>query len=1341
MNHLAEVWFEYMTTLLWQSSLLMLVTGGLYLLSWKRSAAFRYALLCLILVKFLLPTSLESVHGLWSWISVPTQMPVTSFQEIVERMPFTGGNEPVLVEVTKTTAPIPAPTPPRQTLFEKPILVLFILWLSGVLLLASALLFRAFQIKRHFSRAQRVEDPVVLNLLDRCRQEIGIKRTIPLLKLPDLTSPVLVGIIHPRILVTTAAIEGMDLDHLRPIFLHELAHVSRGDLVVNTLQMVLQVLWFFHPGLWLTNWSIRREREIACDDVVLSHMEGSREVYAGSILKVLRQASITGRLGMGLLGIAERGSTAGRRIRRILDQKTRVTRCLSLTVIILLVGLSIILLPSAISQKEGGTGDSSADADKILQDLQSKIPETFDITYIYFRRPFISAPPVHGDLKEEEALARFQEDSKKSLEKKKDILDENKGVKILFQKQRVRFDANLTGINARFDVLEDYGCPLDPEDTTAAEIAKLSRTDICFTGKKIFIDLSPSSRMGVILPNGFAYTNINYLSRPEFCTFLKYLHPNTSPQFEVQRNTKSILLRFIPNPMKIHECEIDQEGGLHLLSEKTTTQGKNTFTKILGDYTLKDGYWIPQRISIYRPQEEEQIEISNVSVKAVTDDSVFDYRKVASDGWTIADGREGPPKTIRVKRDVVLPEVIGKREPRSNEPEVKKPIIIADQKAALSDFLTKIQSSYANQRALFKSMKFKARWTTLPKWSFPQHLLCFQEPETILSGIETVENAQGVIDQEYQIDSQGRYLFSHNIDSILLEAETHPPTPFAQFSYDGQEYRRGSQNSISLYSKERQPAWDYPQTAPTLFMDHLFNTDLQEALAHPSLLSVTQETDGFWHLAFSSAASGKHYHAWSNLAGDYLITRVISKNSAGKVLNRQMDYKKTSGGFWYPTTATLFTNPQCPVSVEIQEFVLNGQEPSFRLEIQPGDEVTDYRKSLDVPDVYIEGTKRKTYDEVLDGTLPYIAGVVTDTSGVPIHGARVSIDGQKITFMKDNRPGHTHRDYYKTMLAWTDAQGRFAIPIEEKRENPKPDSIKETGEYYLMILSDTHSDVTTNSIPTGTQDVKVTMSPLGTLSGRVVRMENGSRVPVTGVNVDMERLGIDFFSGVNTRIKETTSTGAHGEFLFGGIHTSIELDESARDHIHVDRKLTCQGMVTYVAFWNGEFRKEVEIVLPDAAGVTASGNMETHPHLAIRPLAYSETGKQTELVPYHLPDMNRGGYVASVLNDVVLTETDLINPSKDGVFSGYFWVKDDSAKRVKGWKENPTYLAIILDGEILGTGAWNDLFKPASFLGSDPMTEPPHQLLFYPGIHGGGDTSEEFAGTLTKLVNLDIPAE
>jgi beta-lactamase regulating signal transducer with metallopeptidase domain len=361
MNSFAEAWADYVGVMLWQSSVVMAVVLAAYGLLRKASASFRYALLCLVLVKFLLPPDLGFAAGAraWGerlWASVAPRE--TAKPEKAEIMPVnsTGIFERNALQPNQQASQAPAPalqaageSAPHWR--ERLPLLLAIGWAGGLAGLLLGLGVHAARVHRSLGSARPVEDPALLELLARCRAELGVRRAVPLLSLPGLSSPLLFGVLRPRIILP-ARLREMDPRLLRPILLHELAHVKRHDLSVNALQIVLQTLWFFHPGIWLTNWLIRSERERACDDMVLRVLRGERNDYAESLIRVLEQAQPATAPGYGTLGILEGQFAMKTRFARILDEKRKISGRVSLAGLIAIVVLAAVILPLAKTQGE-----------------------------------------------------------------------------------------------------------------------------------------------------------------------------------------------------------------------------------------------------------------------------------------------------------------------------------------------------------------------------------------------------------------------------------------------------------------------------------------------------------------------------------------------------------------------------------------------------------------------------------------------------------------------------------------------------------------------------------------------------------------------------------------------------------------------------------------------------------------------------------------------------------------------------------------------------------------------------------------------------------------------------
>jgi beta-lactamase regulating signal transducer with metallopeptidase domain len=74
---------------------------------------------------------------------------------------------------------------------------------------------------------------------------------------------------------------------IEPILAHELTHIRRGDVVFGVLQLLSQLLWWFHPLVWWANRELCREAERCCDEEVVAGLGCRPADYARCLLSVL----------------------------------------------------------------------------------------------------------------------------------------------------------------------------------------------------------------------------------------------------------------------------------------------------------------------------------------------------------------------------------------------------------------------------------------------------------------------------------------------------------------------------------------------------------------------------------------------------------------------------------------------------------------------------------------------------------------------------------------------------------------------------------------------------------------------------------------------------------------------------------------------------------------------------------------------------------------------------------------------------------------------------------------------------------------------------------------------
>lgn len=104
-----------------------------------------------------------------------------------------------------------------------------------------------------------------------------------------ISSPVLLGIWQPLILLPTELSVNLSDAQLKSVLIHELAHLQRNDLAANYCQRVVCSFFWFHPGVWLMDKIISRAREEICDNYVLA--DNDALTYSEVLLNVSSASS------------------------------------------------------------------------------------------------------------------------------------------------------------------------------------------------------------------------------------------------------------------------------------------------------------------------------------------------------------------------------------------------------------------------------------------------------------------------------------------------------------------------------------------------------------------------------------------------------------------------------------------------------------------------------------------------------------------------------------------------------------------------------------------------------------------------------------------------------------------------------------------------------------------------------------------------------------------------------------------------------------------------------------------------------------------------------------------
>ncbi|MDE7187986.1 MAG: M56 family metallopeptidase, partial [Lachnospiraceae bacterium] len=97
-----------------------------------------------------------------------------------------------------------------------------------------------------------------------------------------ISSPLLIGFIHPRIILPDADLSGSDFYYT---MLHELIHYKRRDMLYKWLVQLTICLHWFNPTVYLMGREINHLCELSCDErVIKSLSEEDRKAYGDTLL-------------------------------------------------------------------------------------------------------------------------------------------------------------------------------------------------------------------------------------------------------------------------------------------------------------------------------------------------------------------------------------------------------------------------------------------------------------------------------------------------------------------------------------------------------------------------------------------------------------------------------------------------------------------------------------------------------------------------------------------------------------------------------------------------------------------------------------------------------------------------------------------------------------------------------------------------------------------------------------------------------------------------------------------------------------------------------------------------
>ncbi|MEQ8809864.1 MAG: M56 family metallopeptidase [Imperialibacter sp.] len=230
---------------------------------------------------------------------------------------FTAGTADVVSETTKAPFYVGWLDEIRTYYFYKYHSFLVTVWLLGIALLSAQNIGGYFYSGR--LRKQGLLEPgdELIKAFNSLLSTSGVSKGVLLMESVLVRAPVLVGYFKPVILLPIGLASSLSVSEVEAILAHEIAHIRRHDFLVNILQCCVEVLFFYHPGVWVIGSAIRSERENCCDDIAVQ-LSGNSMSLALALTHV-EEWKLTSNVALGFSG---NKNSLLNRIKRIINDKT-----------------------------------------------------------------------------------------------------------------------------------------------------------------------------------------------------------------------------------------------------------------------------------------------------------------------------------------------------------------------------------------------------------------------------------------------------------------------------------------------------------------------------------------------------------------------------------------------------------------------------------------------------------------------------------------------------------------------------------------------------------------------------------------------------------------------------------------------------------------------------------------------------------------------------------------------------------------------------------------------------------------------------------------------------------
>lgn len=163
--------------------------------------------------------------------------------------------------------------------------ILSCIWLLGtVIFISTVIISYAVYILKRRKNSILIENN---DSFFKIKKQLKIKRNIRVRKSSDIASPMLTGVFFPIVYIPEKEITE---EMLEMVFIHELTHYKRKDILVKWFALFVNAVHWFNPFSYVISSALSEACELSCDMKVTKNMnEDEQKLYMKTILELVEK--------------------------------------------------------------------------------------------------------------------------------------------------------------------------------------------------------------------------------------------------------------------------------------------------------------------------------------------------------------------------------------------------------------------------------------------------------------------------------------------------------------------------------------------------------------------------------------------------------------------------------------------------------------------------------------------------------------------------------------------------------------------------------------------------------------------------------------------------------------------------------------------------------------------------------------------------------------------------------------------------------------------------------------------------------------------------------------------